>query len=158
MWLQCRLEVHREILGFDTGHLSFVMSCSFTVQVLAQLDLLRNLVEDQCLQERFPALDKRDRRESVEDYTVQHPVRTIGARGLLPESTPALEPSMANNCSPSRAPAGVVPHSRSSMVNSSSPSRAPPTEKLVVEVGTPSCTRVSSKFRRVRLRQQRHRS
>merc|ERR1712125_258724 len=29
-------------LGCATGHPSFVMSCSFTNQVLAQLDLLRN--------------------------------------------------------------------------------------------------------------------
>ena len=27
-------------LGCDTGHLSFEMSCTFTVQVLAQLDFL----------------------------------------------------------------------------------------------------------------------
>ena len=71
---------------------------------------------------------------------------------------PHTRGSTANSSSPSRAPAGVVPHSRSSMGNSSSPSRAPSAEKLVVEVETPSCTRVSSKFRRVRLRQQRHRS
>ena len=63
------------------------MSFSFTVQELAQFDLLWNLVEDQGLQERFPALDKRDRRESGENYTFQHPVRTIGDRGLLPESS-----------------------------------------------------------------------
>ena len=30
-------------LGCDTGHLSFEMSCTFTVQVLAQLDLLRKV-------------------------------------------------------------------------------------------------------------------
>ena len=30
-------------LGCDTGHLSFEMSCSFTVQVPAQLDLLRKV-------------------------------------------------------------------------------------------------------------------
>ena len=29
--------------GCGTGHLSFEMSCSFTVQVPAQLDLFRNL-------------------------------------------------------------------------------------------------------------------
>ena len=39
-------------LGCDTGHLSFEMSCSFTVQVQAQLDLLWKFVEDQGLQER----------------------------------------------------------------------------------------------------------
>merc|ERR1712194_963363 len=32
-------------LGCATGHLSFVMSCSFTNQVLAQLDLLKNWKE-----------------------------------------------------------------------------------------------------------------
>merc|ERR1712186_287885 len=32
-------------LGCATGHLSFVMSCSFTNQVLGQLDLLRNSKE-----------------------------------------------------------------------------------------------------------------
>ena len=30
-------------LGFDTGYLSFEMSCTFTVQVLTQLDLLRKV-------------------------------------------------------------------------------------------------------------------
>ena len=34
-------------LGFDTGHLSFEMSFSFTVQELAQLVLLWNFVENQ---------------------------------------------------------------------------------------------------------------
>ena len=33
-------------LGCATGHLSFVMPCSFTNQVLGQLDLLRNWKED----------------------------------------------------------------------------------------------------------------
>ena len=42
------------------------MSFSFTVQELAQLDLLRNLVEDQGLQERCLALAKRARCESGE--------------------------------------------------------------------------------------------
>merc|ERR1719389_900608 len=32
-------------LGCATGHPSFVMSCSFTNQVLAQLDILRNWKE-----------------------------------------------------------------------------------------------------------------
>merc|ERR1711934_824795 len=34
-------------LGWATGHPSFVMSCSFTNQVLAQLDLLKNWKETQ---------------------------------------------------------------------------------------------------------------
>ena len=51
-------------LDFDTGHLSFEMSCTFTVQVQAQLDLLWKFVEDQGLQERGPALAKRTRCES----------------------------------------------------------------------------------------------
>merc|ERR1712138_291491 len=33
------------ILGCATGHPSFVMSCSFTNQVLAQLDILKNWKE-----------------------------------------------------------------------------------------------------------------
>ena len=37
---------------------------SFTVQELAQIDLLWNFVEDQGLQERRPALEKRARCES----------------------------------------------------------------------------------------------
>ena len=80
--------------------------------------------EDQGLQKRFPALAERDRRESGENCIFQHSVRTIGDRELLPESS-----RTGNSSSPSRAPAGVVPHTRSSMGNSSSPSRAPAAER-----------------------------
>ena len=91
-------------LGCDTGHLSFEMSCSFTVQVQAQLVLLWKFVEDQGLQERCPALAKRSRRESGENCTFQHSMRNyrqfeeqtafqarrptvLRDRGLLPESS-----------------------------------------------------------------------
>ena len=48
-------------LGCDTGHLSFEMSCSFTVQVPAQLDLLRNFTRTKAYKNDF---HKRARRES----------------------------------------------------------------------------------------------
>ena len=41
-------------LGCDTGHLSFEMSCSFTVQVPAQLDLFRNMTRTKAYKKRFP--------------------------------------------------------------------------------------------------------
>ena len=40
-------------LGCDTGHLSFEMSCSFTVQVPAQLDLFRNLTRTKAYKNDF---------------------------------------------------------------------------------------------------------
>ena len=51
-------------LGCDTGHLSFGMSCTFTVQVLSQLVFVEVSDEHQGLQERFSALAKRARRRS----------------------------------------------------------------------------------------------
>jgi len=43
-------------LGCATGHPSFVMSCSFTNQVLAQLDLLKNWKETKAYKLHLPAL------------------------------------------------------------------------------------------------------
>ena len=111
--------------------------------------------ENQVLQERFPALGKRDRRESGENYTFQHSVRTIGDRGLLPESsrTGARWPTvlrrrglLPESFRTRGARWATVLHHRGLL----------PPKDLEVEVASPSCKRVSSKFRRVRLRQQRH--
>ena len=53
------------------------MLCSFTVRFRRSL-FIEEFDEDQGLQKRFPALPKRDRRESGENCTFQHSVRTIG--------------------------------------------------------------------------------
>ena len=45
---------------------------------------IEELDEDQGLQKRFPALAKRDRRESGENYTFQHSVRTFGDLWYVP--------------------------------------------------------------------------
>ena len=45
-------------LGCDTGHLSFEMSCSFTVQVPAQLDLLRKVTSIKAYKNVFQLLPK----------------------------------------------------------------------------------------------------
>ena len=45
-------------LGCDTGHLSFEMSCSFTVQVPAQLDLLRKVTSIKAYKNDFQLLPK----------------------------------------------------------------------------------------------------
>merc|ERR1711945_9427 len=45
-------------LGCATGHPSFVMSCSFTNQVLAQLDLLRNWKETKAYKNEVYLLPK----------------------------------------------------------------------------------------------------
>merc|ERR1712118_231348 len=45
-------------LGFATGHPSFVMSCSFTNQVLAQLDLLKNWKETKAYKNEVYLLPK----------------------------------------------------------------------------------------------------
>merc|ERR1719351_321822 len=45
-------------LGCTTGHPSFVMSCSFTNQVLAQLDLLRNWKETKAYKNEVYLLPK----------------------------------------------------------------------------------------------------
>ena len=70
---------------------AFEMSCSFTVQVQAQLDLLWKFVEDQGLQERGPALAKRTRCESGK----------IALSSTRCEAISNLRPSMAKNCCPS---------------------------------------------------------
>ena len=112
-------------LGCDTGHLSFEMSCSFTVQVPAQLDLLRKVTCIKAFKNDFQLLPKELDSGALD-----------GEELLVVE---LLE--FGTN------PAGA----------------------LEVEVTSPSCKRVASKFagstasptppfRRVRLRQQRHRS
>merc|ERR1711950_35468 len=45
-------------LGCATGHPSFVMSCSFTNQVLAQLDILKNWKETQAYKNQVYLLPK----------------------------------------------------------------------------------------------------
>ena len=45
-------------LGCDTGHLSFEMSCTFTVQVLSQLDLLRKVTSIKAFKNDFQLLPK----------------------------------------------------------------------------------------------------
>ena len=45
-------------LGCDTGHLSFEMSCSFTVQVPAQLDSLRKVTSIKAYKNDFQLLPK----------------------------------------------------------------------------------------------------
>ena len=56
------------------------MSCSFTVQVLSQLDLLRNFDDDQGLQEQWPPLAERARRESGELHFLTLFSRRAGVR------------------------------------------------------------------------------
>ena len=45
-----------EDLGSATGHLSFIMSCYFTNQVLVQLDILNKLEGDKGMQEQCVSL------------------------------------------------------------------------------------------------------
>ena len=52
--------------GVRHWHPSFMVSCSFTVQVLSQLELLRNFDDDQGPQEQWPPLAERARRERGE--------------------------------------------------------------------------------------------
>ena len=75
------------------------MSCSFTVQVPAQLDLFRNLTRTKAYKNDF---HKRTRRESCENCTFQHSVRSYRRW---------QEPSIAKNCSPSSSSsAGGLQH------------------------------------------------
>ena len=86
-------------LGCDTGHLSFEMSCSFTVQVPAQLDLFRTLTRTKAYKNDF---HKRARRESCENCTFQHSVRSYRRW---------QEPSIGKNyCPSSSSSAGGLRH------------------------------------------------
>ena len=133
-------------LGCDTGHLSFEMSCSFTVQVAAQLDLLRKVTSIKAFKNVFLLLPK------------ELDSGALDGEELLPIEL--LE------CG--TTPAGALDGEELLVVEllefGTNPAGA-----LEVEVASPSCKRVASKsagstasptppFRRVRLRQQRHRS
>ena len=133
-------------LGCDTGRLSFEMSCSFTVQVPAQLDLLRKVTCIKAFKNDFQLLPK------------ELDSGALDGEELLPIEL--LE------CG--ATPAGALDGEELLVVEllkfGTNPAGA-----FEVEVTNPSCKRVSSKsagstasptppFRRVRLRQQRHRS
>ena len=133
-------------LGCDTGHLSFEMSCTFTVQVLAQLDLLKKVTSIKAFKNVFQLLPKE-----------------LDAGALDGEE---LLPIELLECG--TTPTGALDHEELLVVEllefGTTPAGA-----LEVEVTSPSCKRIASKsagstvsptppFRRVRLRQQRHRS
>ena len=122
-------------LGCDTGHLSVEMSCSFTVQVPAQLVLLRKVTSIKAFKNDFQLLPKE-----------------LDAGALNGEELLPIELLVCGT-----TPAGALDGKELLPI------------ELEVEVTSPSCKSVASKsagssasptppFRRVRLRQQRHRS
>ena len=112
-------------LGCDTGHLSFEMSSSFTVQVPAQLDLLRKVTSIKAFKNVFQLLPK------------ELDSGALDGEELLPIEL--LE--FGTN------PAGALEADFTS-----------PSFKRVASTSAGSTASTTPPFRRVRLRQQRHRS
>jgi len=66
-------------LGCATGHPSFVMSCSFTNQVLAQLDLLKNWKETKAYSNDVYLLPK-----SLDEKVASLHLPALGAQMTIP--------------------------------------------------------------------------
>ena len=76
-------------LGCATGHPSFVMSCSFTNQVLAQLDLLKNWKETKAYSNDVYLLPK-----SLDEKVASLHLPALGAQVVKEDQ----EPTTHNHC------------------------------------------------------------
>ena len=89
------------ILGFDTGHPSFEMSCTFTVQVLTQLDVLRKVTSINSFKKE-PSMVKNycPSSSSSADQLRQDPSMTKNCWSSSFSSAGRLrqEPSITRNC------------------------------------------------------------
>ena len=85
-------------LGCGPGHPSFEMPCPFTVQVLTQLDLLRNFDDDQGLQVDSSSC-RRSSMSKVANCTFQHSVRS-SLRTLRRSSSSAASAHFADRVAP----------------------------------------------------------